>query len=129
MGTRTILVIEDDKLNMKLMRAILGIGKYRIMEAVDAETGLNLAREHSPDLILMDIQLPGRDGLSAARIIKRDPALKEIPVIALTSYAMEHDEEKAMQAGCAGYITKPINTRTFLDTMERFFKHEDIDDS
>jgi two-component system cell cycle response regulator len=117
MENKTILVIEDNKLNMKLIRGLLGIGKYQVLEAVDAESGLKIAREHPLDLILMDIQLPGMDGLSATRIIKEDPVLKGIPVIALSSYAMSSDEEKAQVAGCAGYITKPVDTRNFLKIL------------
>ncbi len=122
MEMKTILVIEDNELNMKLVRGLLTIGAYRILEALDAEAGLSMAREHHPDLILMDIQLPGMDGLSATRIIRDDPALKGTPVVALSSYAMKSDERKAMEAGCAGYITKPIDTRTFLDALAGFLK-------
>ncbi len=120
MENKTILVIEDNELNMKLVRGLLTIGKYRVMEAADAEAGLELAREHPPDLILMDIQLPGMDGLTATRIIRKDPVFKETSVIALSSYAMKSDEKKAMEAGCIGYITKPIDTRTFLKTLARY---------
>ncbi len=91
-----------------------------MLEAVDAESGIQLAQEHHPDLILMDIQLPGMDGLTATREIRNDPAAKDISVVALTSYAMEGDEEKAMDAGCAGYIAKPIDTRRFLETVGEF---------
>ena len=78
MANETILVIEDNEMNMKLVRSLLQIGKYRVLEAIDAETGIQLAREHHPDLILMDIQLPGMDGLIATREIKNDPAVKDI---------------------------------------------------
>jgi CheY-like chemotaxis protein len=115
MSSTTILIIEDNELNMKLVRSMLQLGKYRILEAEDAEGGIELAREHSPDLILMDIQLPGMDGLDATRFIKSDLALAHIPVVALTSYAMRGDEAKALSAGCSGYIAKPIDTRNFLD--------------
>jgi CheY-like chemotaxis protein len=120
MKRKTVLVIEDNEMNMKLVRVLLQMGQYDILEAMDAESGIPLARAHKPDLILMDIHLPGMDGLSATRIIKADPALKQIRVIALTSYAMEGDEKKAIEAGCDGYITKPIDTRTFLDTIAKF---------
>ena len=116
----TILVIEDNELNMKLVRGILITNKYRVIEAVDAETGIQLTREHHPDLILMDIQLPGMDGLEATRIVKADPALNDIPVLALTSYAMQGDEEKAIAAGCDGYLSKPIDLQHFLETIGRF---------
>jgi CheY-like chemotaxis protein len=120
MKRKTVLVIEDNEMNMKLVRVLLQKGQYDILEAVDAESGIPLARVHKPDLILMDVHLPGMDGLSATRIIKEDPALKQIRVIALTSYAMEGDEKKAIEAGCDEYITKPIDTRTFLDTIRKF---------
>ena len=120
MKEKTVLVIEDNLLNMKLVRALLQVGQYRVLEAIDAENGIQLALEHRPDLILMDIQLPGIDGLTATRMIKQDPNLKEIPIVALTSYAMHGDEEKALKAGCAGYIAKPIDTRSFLDNLSRF---------
>ena len=122
MEERTVLVVEDDEMNMKLVRALLKIGKYRILEASDAESGIALARRHGPDIILMDIQLPGMDGLSAAKIIKGDEELKQIPVIALTALAMQGDNERARAAGCDGYLTKPIDTRTFLGTLASFVK-------
>ena len=120
MANETVLVIEDNEMNMKLARSLLQIGNYNVLEAVDAEIGIRLAREHHPDLILMDIQLPGMDGLAATREIKNDPAVKDISIVALTSYAMQGDEEKARAAGCAGYISKPIDTRSFLDIVGQF---------
>jgi CheY-like chemotaxis protein len=120
MNDRTILVVEDNALNMKLVRSLLKIGKYRIVEAFDAETGIELAREKKPDLILMDIQLPGMDGLTATQILKTDTHLKDIMIIALTSHAMEGDENKVREAGCDGYLTKPIDTRTFLQTVSDY---------
>ena len=122
MSNKTILVIEDNELNLKLVRALLQRGSFQVLEAGNAETGLALARSGRPDLILMDIQLPGMDGLTATRILKKDPELKKIPVAALTSYAMEGDVERAKEAGCDGYITKPIDTRNFLDTVRRFMQ-------
>jgi CheY-like chemotaxis protein len=122
MKRKTVLVIEDNEMNMKLVKALLQRGQFNILEAIDAESGIRLAQEQGPDLILMDVHLPGMDGLSATRIIKEDPALKHIPVIALTSYAMQGDAKKAMQAGCDGYITKPIDTRAFLDTIRKFLQ-------
>ncbi len=119
----TILVIEDDDVNMELFRDILlRVGKYRMLEAVDAETGIRLAREHHPDLILMDIMLPGMDGLSASRVIKKDGELADIPIVALTSYAMSGDEEKARAAGCSGYLTKPIDIRSFLKEIDQYLR-------
>ena len=117
MANKTILVIEDNELNMKLVRSLLMIGNYTILEAVDAESGIKLAREKNPDLVLMDIQLPGMDGLAATQILKADG---EITIIALTSHAMEGDEKKVKEAGCDGYITKPIDTRNFLQQVSDY---------
>lgn len=120
MEEKTILVVEDNEVNMKLMRAVLRLGNYRMLEAMDAETGLRLAKEDHPDLILMDIQLPGMDGLSATQIIKSDPELKEIPILALTGFAMESDKEKAMGIGFSGYIVKPFNVKVLLETIANY---------
>ena len=122
MENKEILVIEDNQLNMKLVRSLLRLGKFKVREAMDAETGIKLAREQQPDLILMDIQLPGMDGLNATSIIMKDPNLSNIPVVALTSYAMQGDEEKAKSVGCVGYIAKPIDTRSFLDTLAGYLE-------
>jgi CheY-like chemotaxis protein len=126
MKIKTILVVEDNELNMKLVKGLIKIGKYRMLEAIDAESGIELIREQRPDLVLMDIQLPGMDGLSATKIIKEDPSLKDIPIIALTSYAMQGDKEKAIEAGCTGYIAKPIDTRKFLETLAQYLKGENL---
>lgn len=117
MKAEIILVVEDNATNMKLFKSLLHLGKFHVLEAGDAETGIRIARTQSPDLILMDIQLPGIDGLQATRLMKDDPDLKGIPIVALTSHAMRGDEQKARDAGCDGYITKPINTRTFLNEL------------
>jgi CheY-like chemotaxis protein len=126
MEIKKILVVEDNKLNMKLVRGLIKIGKYRMLEANNAESGIQLIREQMPDLVLMDIQLPGMDGLSATKIIKEDPDLKDIPIVALTSYAMQGDKEKALAAGCTGYIAKPIDTRKFLETVSQYLKDDDL---
>ena len=123
MQNKTILVVEDNELNMKLVKGLLTMGKYGIIEAVDAETGIQLARQHLPDLILMDIQLPRMDGLKATQLIRKDPVLKDVPVVALTSYAMQGDEDKAKDSGCSGYISKPIDTRSFLETIAQHLQH------
>jgi CheY-like chemotaxis protein len=117
---KKILVIEDNELNMKLVVALLKIGHYEILQAADAETGIRLAQTHRPALILMDLQLPGMDGLTATRIIKEDENLKGTRVVALTSYAMQGDKERAEEAGCDGYIPKPIDTRDFLKNIGQF---------
>lgn len=122
MQDKKVLVIEDNELNMKLVVALLRIENFQVLMAFDAETGIRLARKQHPDLILMDIHLPGMDGLTATRLIREDKDLGDIPVVALTSYAMEGDEEKAYAAGCAGYIPKPIDTRSFLESVSKFIK-------
>ncbi|MCE5281794.1 MAG: response regulator [Deltaproteobacteria bacterium] len=123
MEQKTILVIEDNEMNMKLMRAVMRVGNYRMLEAMDAETGLRLVKESRPDMILMDIQLPGMDGLNATQIIKADPDLKDIPIFALTGFAMESDKEKAMDVGFAGYIVKPFNVKVLLDIISEYFQN------
>jgi CheY-like chemotaxis protein len=119
MNKKTILVIEDNDLNMKLIKALLKLKNYQTIEAVDAENGIQLAREYHPDLILMDIQLPGMDGLTATRVIKSDSAMKDIPVVALTGDAMLGDDKKTGDTGFASYLAKPIDTRSFLESIGR----------
>ena len=119
MKNNTVLVIEDNALNLKLVKSLLSIRDYHVLEAPDAETGIRLAQEQTPDLILMDIQLPGMNGLVATRTLKGDQLLKHIPIIALTSYAMKGDKETALAAGCAAYISKPIDTRLFPLVIEQ----------
>ncbi len=119
MEPKTVLVVEDNELNMKLVRDLLRFADYAVIEAWDAETGLELAQIHQPDLILMDIQLPGMDGLTATQHIRRDANLKHTPVVALSSYAMNGDKQKALDAGCTGYLTKPIKTRSFIQDLVR----------
>jgi len=113
----TILVVEDNPANMKLALFVLQTAGYQVLNATDAESGLALAREAHPDLILMDIQLPGMDGLAATALLKRDEATRDIPVIALTALAMKGDEERIRAAGCAGYIAKPMGYREALATI------------
>ena len=122
MDNATILVIEDNELNMKLVKSLLEIGKYRVLAAEDAESGIRLAREQNPALILMDLQLPGMDGLSATKFLKADPVLQKIPIVALTSHAMEGDDKRALAAGCNGYMPKPIDTRNFLATIGQYLQ-------
>ncbi len=115
-----ILIVEDNPANMKLASSLLKKNGYETFEAFDADTGISIAKEQSPDLILMDIQLPGMDGLTATGILKKDPATKSIPIIALTAFAMKGDEEKMLAAGCDGYIPKPIRYKEFLATVDSF---------
>ena len=112
-----ILIVEDNPANMKLASLLLLNAGHTALCAVDAETGLTLARAEHPDLILMDIQLPGMDGLEATARLKRDEATRAIPVIALTALAMKGDEERIRAAGCDGYIAKPLAYRDFLNVI------------
>src|SRR5881394_495982 len=112
-----VLVIEDNAANMTLATFILESAGHIAIPASDAETGLTTARAEQPDLILMDIQLPGMDGLQATALLKLDPATRAIPVIALTALAMKGDEERIRAAGCDGYIAKPMRYQEFLVTI------------
>ena len=117
--------IEDNPANMKLTSILLSKQGYEVLEAADADTGIRLARDKAPDLILMDIQLPGMDGLTATRLLKAGARTRNIPIIALTAFAMKGDEEKMLKAGCDGYIAKPIRYREFLKTVASFLEHGD----
>jgi len=112
-----VLIIEDNPANMRLAVFLLESAGHSVLGATDAEAGLTLAREEHPDLILMDIQLPGIDGLEATRQLKADEATRAIPVIALTALAMKGDEERIRAAGCDGYIAKPIRYQEVLATI------------
>jgi two-component system cell cycle response regulator DivK len=112
-----VLVIEDNAANMTLALFLLESAGHTVLSAADAEAGLTLARAEQPNLILMDIQLPGMDGLEATGLLKRDEATRAIPVIALTALAMKGDEERIRAAGCDGYIAKPMRYQEFLDTI------------
>ena len=113
----TVLVVEDNPANMTLATFLLKSAGYAVLSATDAEAGLALARREQPDLVLMDIQLPGMDGLEACAILKKDLGTRDIPVIALTALAMKGDEERIRAAGCDGYIAKPLAYREFLATI------------
>ena len=113
----TILVIEDNPANMTLATFLLKSADHVVLAATDAEAGLTLADEGRPDLILMDIQLPGMDGLEATALLKANPQTKNIPVIALTALAMKGDEERIRAAGCDGYISKPLSYQNFLTVV------------
>lgn len=112
-----ILIVEDNPANMKLAIFLLESAGHTALSARDAEAGLTLARNEHPNLILMDIQLPGMDGLEAVVLLKRDDSTRVIPVIALTALAMKGDEERIRAAGCDGYIAKPIRYQEFLATI------------
>lgn len=117
---KTILLIEDNPQNRYLVQFLLETRGYEILQAETGPQGLKLAANHHPDLILLDIQLPGMDGHAVARALKNDPQLKAIPIVAVTSYAMVGDREKCLAAGAEGYIEKPIDPESFGDEVERF---------
>ncbi|HUF64575.1 MAG TPA: response regulator [Gemmatimonadaceae bacterium] len=113
----TILVVEDNMANRKLTTFLVESAGHTVLCAEDAETGLTIARAEQPDLILMDIQLPGMDGLQATALLKQDEATRAIPVIAITALAMKGDEERIRAAGCDGYVAKPLAYREFLTVV------------
>jgi two-component system cell cycle response regulator DivK len=117
---KTILIVEDNELNLKLFVAVLQQNRFRVITAGDAETGIHLAREHQPDLILMDLQLPGMDGFQAAAIIKQDDSLKHIPVVALSGFGEDEAEKDGRLTLFSGFIAKPISVRTFSSTLSGF---------
>jgi two-component system cell cycle response regulator DivK len=119
-SAKTVLVVEDNELNMKLFHDLLEAHGYNILQTKDGMEALRIAREHKPDLILMDIQLPEVSGLEVTKWIKEDENLKSIPVIAVTAFAMKGDEEKIRDGGCEAYIAKPISVTNFLETVQRF---------
>ncbi|MCB1527478.1 MAG: response regulator [Hyphomicrobiaceae bacterium] len=117
---KTVLIVEDNELNMKLFHDLLDVNGYRTVQTRNGLEVLDLARQHKPDLILMDIQLPEVSGLDVTRWLKDDPELSFIPVIAVTAFAMKGDEERIRSGGCEAYISKPISVVTFLETVRRF---------
>lgn len=117
-----ILYIEDNPQNMRLVRKMLGVGGYEIIEASNGETGLKMAFEHRPDLILMDINLPDIDGMEVTARLKAAPETSHIPIIALTANAMHGDKERFTQGGCDGYLAKPVTKNELLNTVAYFFK-------
>ncbi|SFV18079.1 response regulator [Pseudoduganella namucuonensis] len=114
----TVLVIEDNKANMKLVSLLLRKAAHHVLCAADAELGLTMARSELPDLILMDIQLPGMDGLAATALLKQDRRTAAIPVIALTAMAMKEDQEKSQVAGCDAYLVKPLCYRQLYAAID-----------
>jgi two-component system cell cycle response regulator DivK len=113
-----VLVIEDNPTNMKLILLLLGRASHVVLCAVDAESGLTLARSEHPDLILIDIQLPGMDGLAATMLLKQEPATASIPIVAVTALAMKVDRQRSYSAGCDGYIAKPLRYQELYATID-----------
>jgi two-component system cell cycle response regulator DivK len=120
MMAETVLVIEDHEDNRRIMRDLLTSSGYEVIEAVTGEEGVLTAETHRPDLILLDIQLPGIDGYEVARRIKANPDLQKIPIIAVTSYALSGDDVKAFEAGCNAYVTKPFSPRKLLAKIREY---------
>ena len=125
MGKGRILVVEDNDMNMQLVEFLLEEGGYDIVKATSGEEALAATRDPSasaPDLILMDIHLPGMDGLSVVREMKSDPRTAGVPILALTAHAMRGDRDRFLEAGCDGYISKPIDVKTFLASIEQYMR-------
>jgi CheY-like chemotaxis protein len=122
MGGKNILLVEDNEVNRRLAGFLLRSQGYQVREATSAQEAFEILKTEQFDLIVMDIQLPGMDGLDATRKLRAEPATAEIPVIAVTSYAMAGDRDKALAAGCSGYVTKPIDKTIFLAEISRHLK-------
>jgi two-component system cell cycle response regulator DivK len=121
---KTVLIVEDNELNMKLFHDLLQANGFNTIETRNGIEALDLARQHKPDLILMDIQLPEVSGLEVTKWIKEDDELKSIPVVAVTAFAMKGDEERIREGGCEAYLSKPISVAKFLETVRHFVKDD-----
>ena len=124
MSDKNVMVVEDNEKNRKLMRVVLKAKGYNVIEATTGEEALNILKNQKPNIILMDIQLPGIDGLTLIKQIKADTVTKEIPIIAVTAYAMKGDEQKILDTGCNAYVSKPINTQELPLIIEKYIKKE-----
>jgi CheY-like chemotaxis protein len=125
MSHHTVLVVEDNDMNMQLVEYLLEEGGYSIVKATSGEEALAITRNEAapaPDLILMDIHLPGMDGLSVVRQMKTDSRTQRVPILALTAHAMRGDKDRFLDAGCDGYISKPIDVKTFLSSIEQYIR-------
>jgi two-component system cell cycle response regulator DivK len=127
--SKLVLIVEDNDLNMKLFRDLLEAHGYRTLQTRDGIKVLPMARDHKPDLIIMDIQLPEVSGLEVTRWLKTDDALKHIPVVAITAFAMKGDEEKIRAGGCEDYLSKPIAINSFLATVKKYLDPESPKDN
>jgi two-component system cell cycle response regulator DivK len=119
MSAKTILYIEDNELNRKMLRHLLRGTSYRLIEAPDGETGMTMAREQHPDLILMDVQLPKISGIEATRALRAEPSTANTPIIAITSFALSGDEQRAKDAGASAYLSKPYSPFTLLGMIQK----------
>ena len=122
MAGEPILIVDDNAVNLKLLRITLTVAGYDVKTANDAEQAMTVLVSFRPRLILMDLQLPGMDGLDLTRRLKADPATRDAVVLAVTAYAMKGDEQRALHAGCDGYVTKPVDTRTLPTTVARYLE-------
>ena len=122
MTAKQVLVVEDNAVNRRLVQFLLKSQGYEVWEATNASEAFAMLAKRRPDVILMDIQLPVMDGLTATRKLKADPTTRDIPVVAVTSYAMKGDEAMALEAGCSAYVTKPIDKTLFLETVARMLE-------
>jgi two-component system cell cycle response regulator DivK len=125
MAGERILIVDDNATNLKLVAYLMKANGYTVDTALDAVAAIEAIRHHHPDVILMDIQLPGIDGLELTRRLKADPATRDIVIVAVTAYAMKGDQAKALAAGCDDYITKPIDTRALPETIARHLAKRD----
>ena len=121
-AVKTVLIVEDNELNMKLFNDLLEAHGYRVLQTREGLSALDIAREHKPDLILMDVQLPEVSGIEVTKWLKEDDDLRSIPVVAVTAFAMKGDEQKIREGGCEAYISKPISVASFLATINGFFE-------
>ncbi len=117
---RSILIVEDEPLNLRVFRDVLEHQGYTVITAVEGKEAVDLAVDRNPGLVLMDIGLPGMSGLEATKILKRNAMTRDIPIVALTAYAMKEDEERAIQAGVTGFLSKPIDMKELLEEVARF---------
>ena len=122
---RRILVVEDNAKNLKLVRDVLQFSGYEVTEARSGEEGVELAGNRTPDLILMDLQLPGIDGVEALRLLRENPATRSVPVVAVTAFAMKNDRDRALLAGFNGYVEKPISVRALPSQVKNFLPPEE----
>lgn len=126
MKERIVLVVDDNELNLKLMKGILNVVNCRMAQALDARTGIKMAKKITPDLIIMDVQLPDMDGIEAVRRIKKEKSLALIPIIAVTGYGVDDKKNDAMDAGCSAIIPKPIEVQPFIDKLNQLLFSEVI---
>ena len=126
MAGERILIVDDNAINLKLVAYLMKANGYTVVTALDAESAIEAIRSNLPDVILMDIQLPGIDGLELTRRLKADPGTRDIVIVAVTAYAMKGDQAKALAAGCDDYITKPIDTRTLPETIAKHLAKREV---